>query len=60
MVLESSNVCVCVLGSTTEFIYMNECFSLELAVASEKCMMELKIDISYKNCMDAVIDDEHP
>lgn len=60
MVLEPSNVCVYVLGITTEFIYMNECFSFALAVASEKCMMELKNDISYKNCMDAVTDDAHP
>lgn len=47
------------LGGTTEFIYMNEYFSPELAVASEKCMMELMNDISYTNCMDAVTDDEH-
>lgn len=33
-------ICACVYWMAPEFIYISECFSVELTIASEKCMME--------------------
>lgn len=41
MVLWSN--CVCVFWTVSEFIYISECFSLELAIASEKGMAKYDI-----------------